>query len=37
MDAFQQADAAVQMCGGLLGIVFVAIFVLGVFFRKRKK
>jgi hypothetical protein len=37
MNAFDQADALVQVCSGLLGIGVVVFFVYTTFFRKKKK
>ncbi len=36
MDPFKQADAMVQVCSGILGIVAVALFVYFSFVRKTK-
>lgn len=35
MDAFEQADAIVQVCGSIFGIAAVVLFVYFSFFRKK--
>lgn len=37
MDAFDQADALVQVCGGIFGVVALALLAYFSFFRKKKK
>lgn len=36
MDAFEQADAMVQVCSGIFGIVVVGLFVFFAVFRNKK-
>jgi hypothetical protein len=37
MDPFEQADAMVQVCSGIFGIVVVVLFIYFSFFRKKGK
>ncbi len=37
MDPFEQADATVQVCSGIFGIVLIVVFVYFSIFRKNKE
>lgn len=37
MDPFQQADAMVNICGGIFGVIAIPVLIYLFFFRKKKE